>query len=409
MSDRTILYISPQIPYPLDVGIRIRIFNLLSAYARLGKVRLVFFYQREEELAGMDALKPYCDSFHPVSSRTRYEERFFMHPPWRRRLEQALTRMPLNLRLLFSTEMQRIVEDLAPASDIVHVSRLQLAPYIESLFRKRPDGQRFVLDLDDLETVIKRREFKLHPSAGWKRNAWDYLNLLRLWFYQRKALRLFDRVFVCSEKDRVCLGQGRNVVVVPNGANVPEAIFPDESDGRTLLYLGTLSYPPNRDGLFFFLNEIFPRIRKEVAGARLFIVGKNPPAEITELHDGKTIWVEGNVPSVEKYYRQSTVSIVPLRMGSGTRLKILEAFAMGRPVVSTSVGCEGLRVANGEHLLISDDPIAFATSCVDLLKNPLLREGLVLRARKLVEGDYTWEAVQALVENRSRELLEKGP
>ena len=409
MSDRTILYISPQIPYPLDVGIRIRIFNLLSAYARLGKVRLVFFYRKEEELAGMEALKPYCDSFHPVSCRTRYEERFFMHPPWRRRLEQAVTRMPLNLRLLFSAEMQRIVEDLAPSADIVHVSRLQLAPYIEPLVNKGPTRRRFVLDLDDLETVIKRRELKLHPPGGWKRNAWDYLDLLRLWFYQRKALRLFDRVFVCSEKDRVRLGQGRNVVVVPNGANVPEAIVPDESDGRTLLYLGTLSYPPNRDGLFFFLNEIFPRIRKEVAGARLLIVGKSPPAEIAGLHDGKTIWVEGNVPSVETYYRQSTVSIVPLRMGGGTRLKILEAFAMGRPVVSTSVGCEGLRVANGEQLLISDDPIAFAASCVDLLKNPLLREGLVLRARKLVERDYTWKAVQALVENRSRELLEKGP
>jgi len=407
MTHRRILFIAPQIPYPLDVGLRIRMFHVLSAYAGIGKVNLAFFYRNEEELAGMEALKPYCEAFHPVSSRTWYEKTFFELAPWRRRLMGLGSRLPLSFRILYSSEMAKVVETLASSCEIIHISRLQMMPYIELLRTQNPGEPRLILDLDDIETVSKKRELEINPPIGWRSKLFEYVDLIRLGRYQKKALRKVDQLWVCSEKDRAYFHNHPKVLVVPNGASFPKERLPDESDGKTLLYIGTLSYAPNLDGLLFFVKEIFPLIQKRVAGCRLMIVGRNPPPALSRLNDGRAILVEENVPSVEKYYRQSTVSVVPLRSGGGTRLKILESFALGRPVVSTSIGCEGLRVENGKQLLVSDDPAGFATACVDLLQNPGRRETLVAQARSLVEQHYRWESIQTLVQNLCGEFFEK--
>jgi glycosyltransferase involved in cell wall biosynthesis len=170
--------------------------------------------------------------------------------------------------------------------------------------------------------------------------------------------------------------------------------------------VGTFSYWPNLDGLLFFLSHIFPLIQQEIRDVRLFIVGLNPPRHVLQLNDDRTIFVKANVPSIEHYYRQATVSVVPLRAGGGTRIKILEAFALGRPVVSTSLGSEGLDVINGKHLLIADDPHAFAKSCIDLLRTPRLCQDLIVNARELVKQNYTWDSVQSRVEHLARELLD---
>jgi len=405
MPDRTILYIAPQIPYPLTAGMVIRQYHLLASYARVGRVRLVAFYRHQSELAAVDALKPLCASCHLVPADTMYgEAERANRPRWRRRVEEAVTLKPRGAQLEFSREMQRVVSEIAPDADILHVARLQMVPYIAALTRKKSPAQRFVLDIDDIETVRKRRMLQSFLIESQQRRALEYYDFCKLWLYQRRALRWFDRVFVCSARDREYVGNGK-AVVIPNGATVPPAVLPDESDGRTLLYVGTRSYWPNVDGLLYFLRQIFPLIRLEVPHARLLIVGKDPPPDIAALHDGKTVCVEGNVPSVEKYYRQATVSIVPLRVGGGTRLKILEAFAVGRPVISTGVGSEGLDVVNGEHLLVGDDPVSFARSCITLLNDPSLRSSLVARGRDLVEQRYTWESVEGRVERMAHDLL----
>jgi glycosyltransferase involved in cell wall biosynthesis len=282
-----------------------------------------------------------------------------------------------------------------------------MTPHVESLLDRIPRGRRFVLDLDDIESVMKSRELRISPPAKLHMRAHEYLDLCRLRLYQRRALRSFDRILVCSETDRRRLGRNTRVTVVPNGADLPPVILPDDSDGRTLLCLATYGHWPNVDGLRFFVEQVFPLVRREIAGARLVVVGRNAPSEVHALHDGRTIWVEGTVPSVEQYYREATVAIVPLRIGAGTRLRILEAFGMGTPVVSTSVGCEGLQTVHGEHLLIGDDPRVFARACVDLLKDPQLRERLVRGARELVERHYTWDSIHQRMHDVARELLEE--
>jgi len=408
MADPRILYITSSLPYPLDWGGAIRQFHLLAAYARAAEVRLLFFYDSADELAGIEALKPYCADFHPVPSGTTYREsRFRRLAPWRRRIEEAVRLQPSAARLPFSPEMQTLVEELAPSARLIHVAELNMVAQIRPLRRRPPKGLRFVLDVNDIPTVLKRRMIQADPALGWRSRAFQYYDLLRLWRYQQNVLRSFDRVLVCSEKDQAYFGDPR-VIVVPNGANVPPGMLPDESDGLTFLYLGMLSYWPNVDGLRFFLGRIFPLVRREVPGARLLVVGKNPPPEVLGLHDGTSIFVEANVPDVEKYYRQATVSVVPLRVGGGTRVKILEAFAMGRPVVSTSLGCEGLNVVDGRHLRIADGAALFAAACTELLRNPSLRQRLATNARQLVEERYAWSSIEQRFQATIAALLEEG-
>jgi glycosyltransferase involved in cell wall biosynthesis len=402
-----ILYIVRRIPFPLNSGTRIRQFQLLYAYAQMGEVVLVCFYTNEDELAGTSALSPYCAAIHTLPFR---RSSFGMGDS---RLRQALGRLRLAASArpflaihCFSHQMKGLVEEMAPCADLIHVGRLYMIPHVESLLGRVPRGPRFVLDLDDIESVQKRRALRVSPPGSWRRRALEHLDLRRLRRYQTRAQEWFDRILVCSDTDRRRLGNGTNLAVVPNGTGLPPEILPDRSDGRTLLCLGTYGHWPNVDGLRYFVEQIFPRIRQEIDGARLMVVGRDAPQEILALHDGDSIWVEGTVPSVEEYYQQATIAIVPLRIGSGTRLKILEAFALGRPVVSTSMGCEGLEALDGEHLLVGDDPVAFARACIDLLRDPKLRDRLVHGARKLVESKYTWNSIHQRMQTVARELLE---
>jgi glycosyltransferase involved in cell wall biosynthesis len=408
MGDRRILYIVRRIPFPLNSGTPIRQFQLLSAYAQIGEVVLVCFYTDEDELARTSALAPYCADIHPVPFHSRRggwgDSKL---PQWWGQLREAASLRPFLANHCFSIEMKRLVEEIAPSSDLIHVGRLHMIPHVESLLDSIRRGRRFVLDLDDIESVMKRRELRISPPAKLHIRAYEYFDLCRLWLYQRRALASFDRIFVCSETDRRQFAHNIRATVVPNGADLPPGILPDNSDGRTLLCLATFGHWPNVDGLRFFVDKVFPLIRQEIAGARLVVVGRDTPREVHALHDGRTIWVEGTVPSVEQYYREATVAIVPLRIGAGTRLRILEAFGLGRPVVSTSVGCEGLKAVDGEHLLIGDDPRVFANACIDLLKDSQLRERLVRSARELVERHYTWDSIHQRVHEVARELLEE--
>jgi glycosyltransferase involved in cell wall biosynthesis len=293
----------------------------------------------------------------------------------------------------------------AAGADLVHVSRLTTSAHVLALALQAQAGRpRLVLDLDDVDTVKRRRWLNVTHARKWRRAIPDYYDLLRLWAYQRRAIRAFDRVLVCSDHDRDLL-RLRDAVVIPNGADVPARPFADESDGCTLLYCGTLSYWPNIDGLLYFVQEVLPHIRRTVPKVRLLVVGKDPAPEVLALHDGETLVVEPDVPSVEKYYRQATVAVVPLRVAGGTRLKILEAFALGCPVVSTTIGCEGLKVNAGEHLVVADESLAFATACITLLEGPELRRRLASSGRRLVERLYAWPYIEQRLTDTTRAFL----
>jgi len=400
----TIIFVAPRPPYPLNGGMAIRQFHILRAYAQCGRVKLVFFYKDIAQLEAAKPLAAYCESLHPVAVSSTYGESVLSRlPRWRRRLDLTWRLQPRMITSTFSSEMARVVENLSLSADLVHIARLPMVAQVGGLVGRgvRPN---LVLDLDDVETALRRRAACLTGPIWKLHRLVDYSELLRLWAYERQTIGRFDRVFVCSDRDRERLRRP-NVMVVPNGADVPAELPRNEPDGRTMLFCGVLSSRGNVDALEFFVGHILPEIQREIPDARLLIVGRAPVPRVRRLDNGGSVRIEADVPSVAEYYRQAALTVVPLRIGAGTRLKILEAWALGVPIVSTSVGCEGLGAVAGEHLLLADDPRQFARSCIALLRNPPLRQQLIKRGRDLVWQAYRWEAIDSRVVAMTQELL----
>lgn len=217
--------------------------------------------------------------------------------------------------------------------------------------------------------------------------------------YERVVIPSFDWCLVCSETDARLVrrrGLHSRPIVVPNGVPIEDFRPERESDdGRTLLFLGNMAYYPNADAARYFLKDIFHHIKTASSATRFVIAGQDPPADLLAKHDGRDVIVTGRFDEVQAVLAQATVVVTPLRFGSGTRIKILEAMAFSKPVVTTSIGCEGLEVRREEHLIIEDHPRCFAARCVGLLTDAETRRRLSRAGRSLVESRYDWHRVMA--------------
>jgi len=217
---------------------------------------------------------------------------------------------------------------------------------------------------------------------------------------EERAVRLADVVFSVSEPEAVhfrALG-GRTVHVVPNGVDCTAyASLPTGRRGGppVILYVGTMSWAPNASAARFLVNDVLPRVHERLPATELWIVGKDPPPDLLRMGNRQGVRVTGGVPSMIPFLRDAHVLAVPLEAGGGTRLKILEAFAAGLPVLSTAVGCEGLKVVAGEHLLVRER-VDFADGLAEALTAPTTGEALAERARELVRRLYDWDAVGKL-------------
>jgi sugar transferase (PEP-CTERM/EpsH1 system associated) len=241
-------------------------------------------------------------------------------------------------------------------------------------------------------------------SEIWRRHAATQANpvkklIYRLEFakmsrYERDVVRSFRHVIAVSEHDRQLMSRWvdpSRITVVPTGVDLQQ-FRPDPSSSTPLvIFVGAMDWQPNVDAMEYFCREIWPAILAQVPEAKFRIVGRNPDSRVLNLR-ANSIEVTGSVPSVIDHLREAGVVVVPLRIGGGTRLKIYEAMAMGKAVVSTSVGAEGLDVHQGQDIILADDPSGFANSVVMLLRNPELRQRYGTAAARLA-AQYDWTAV----------------
>lgn len=226
--------------------------------------------------------------------------------------------------------------------------------------------------------------------AGMRMESWRFAQ------HDARWLRRYRTVVAVSERDAAELRARTDVrvEVVPNGVASDELRpLPASREGATLLFTGTLNHPPNAEGIRWYAERVWPRVRQARPDAALLIVGRDPPPDVRELGERDGIEVVGPVPAMTPYFAQATAVIVPLLSGGGTRLKILEAFACGRAVVSTSVGCEGLEVKDGAELLVADGDAAFAAATLRLLEDTSLRARLAGAGRALAEHSYDWRVL----------------
>ncbi len=289
----------------------------------------------------------------------------------------------------------------------VHVFRLGMLPVTLHLLDGDAGGISS-LDLDDWESKTRKEIASLltlrEPRAArcWMSDASAYARLEASW------LPRIRRVVVCSEEDRDVLAQRhqhRGVVVVANGVRVPVARPASRSSADpTFLFVGSLGYPPNEDAVRFFLREVLPWLRRDEPRVRFCIAGGGAPRSLRRMMAGepRTDWL-GRVDSIEQCYAEALAAVVPVRAGGGTRIKVLEAFAQGRPVVSTSIGTAGIDIVPGRHYLHAETPEAWQRCCAALLSDPSLGTRLAAEAFDRVRR-YDLSSVAVSIER----LVEDG-
>jgi polysaccharide biosynthesis protein PslH len=253
-----------------------------------------------------------------------------------------------------------------------------------------------VLFTHNVEAIVWRRHFEVARNPLWKSVSW--LEWKRMAGAERKYLQKADHVLAVSQNDRDVFSKyldPQKVTVTQTGVDIEFFQPNDEKEiPNSLVFTGSMDWLPNEDGAFYFANEIFPLIQQQIPDATLCIVGRHPSSRLQNLASRlPNLQLTGWVEDVRPYVARSAVCIVPLRIGGGTRLKIYEAMSVGKAVVSTSIGAEGLPVKSGAHLLLADEPSTFAASTLRLLGDPALRAELGQAARRLVEQNYSWTTV----------------
>ncbi|HMO35707.1 MAG TPA: glycosyltransferase family 4 protein [Gemmatales bacterium] len=383
----SILSITSELPWPLDTGGKIRTYHLQHALAQEFHVRLIASVDTPDKKT-LSHLEQKQIQVLPVQRARRR-----LLPEACKVLNSARVRKPYILyrRHLYSAVIQKIKQastDRTP--DILFLDHLDSLQY-RTLLPQCPA----VLDLHNIYSVIL------------KRYTLEQTNFLRKKYFQRET-RLLEQVertladhhcmvFAVSEPE-VQFYQNlgvKNVHLIPNGVDcseLEELPIGREHQKPKILFLGTMSWGPNTEAAFYLIKHIFPIIRAKRPDAELWIVGRNPPADLQHHHGENGVFVTGGVPEVGPYFRDAQLLAVPLESGGGTRLKILEAFAAGLPVVSTGVGAEGIDALDHVHLTIATRE-NFAKVILDLLEKPAVTREQAQRARKLVQEKYDWRSI----------------
>ena len=291
--------------------------------------------------------------------------------------------------------------------ELIHLVHPHLAPALDEIEKNVPT----TLDWVDERTIAIRRN--LQTSVPLHKRLGGLLEIDRVQRFQAKIAPRFDATFVASEVDadrlQSCVG-GHRPVVVPNGVDFDYFRNPvvGRPEGNGLIFTGHMAYEPNVEAVVYFCRQILPAIVAEVPDTRIYIVGIQPHPAVLALEQQfpENVTVTGEVSDVRPYLAQCVVSVVPLRSGGGTRLKILEAMAMHRAVVSTAIGCEGLLIENDRHLLVRDDPKCFAQAVIELLDDAIKWNRLAVNGRELVEQRYDWKDIADTVASTWHTLIE---
>jgi len=402
-----ILWLKSDLLLPLDKGGKLRTWHLMRHLARRHDITYLAFAEPDTPRAHIDGMREvaarvetitrsdppkgslrfYLDVAAHLADPLPYAVGKYRSAAYRHRLESLLATNPFDLI---------VCDFLVP---VVNLPPILPCPA--------------VIFTHNVESEIWRRhaETRTQPIARALMAA-QYRRMLR---FERRALARFDGVLAVSDADRAAFDRlypnaiGQPALVVPTGVDVEYFdASPSDTASNTLVFTGSMDWLPNEDAMLFFCRDILPLVRAEEPETRLVVVGRSPTPAVQSLAREYGIEVTGRVDDVRPYMRDASVYVVPLRVGGGTRLKIFEAMAMGKAVVSTTVGAEGLPVTHGEHLLLADEPRAFARSVVRLLRDRERRRQLEQAARALVVDRYDWSVVAGELERALVRVARQG-
>jgi len=393
-----ILFLTPELPYPPDRGASIRSFNLIKNLAPRHQIHLLSFSTKESGLAEAGPLLDLCSQVETIPTPHR--------STLQRLLSTLLSPLPdMALRLPsseFETKLKSILQK--ERFDLAQVEAIEMARYIPTVIESHTP---LIFDDINAEYLLQKRAFETDlRHLHWLGALYSLVQWRKLHLYEARACRRADRVIAVSEADKealCCLVPGLSVSVVPNGVDT-EYYQPVEGEtDDSLVFTGKMDFRPNVDGILWFFEQVWPLVKGRLPQARLLVVGRNPSPRLSPLFQDPQVTVTGFVPDVRPYIARANIYIVPLRMGGGTRLKVLEAMAMGKAIVSTSLGCEGIEVTERE-VAIADEPQEFAQRLSELWDDRERKKALGRAARRLAER-YDWRSITPTLEGVYKEVI----
>lgn len=383
-----ILMLTPYPPFPPKLGAIARMFHEVKCLGDRHHVVVASFMFSKEDYHLEAELENYCDLALMVM------------------IGDSLPRQPDQPKLIhrYSSErMRKILYQLKAIDfDIVSCNFIYMAQYRELFPHAYP-----VLEEHNIESQLLRRCAELHQDSKELDKLAKQVDAVKAFVesnheaqlleaYEDQHWQKFPLRTVVSEQDRQQLDQrctkGRTVVV-KNGIDIETVALVESSNTKNILFIGTMSYYPNIDGACYFVEEILPIVWQQDPTISFYIAGSDPPEKVKSLAQDPRIKVIANPENMSDVAQECSITVVPLRIGSGTRIKIIHSMAMGLPIVSTTLGCEGLNVEDGTHLLVRDQPEEFAQATLKLVSDAELRQKLRTQGRYLVEQEYDWQSI----------------
>ncbi len=392
-----LLLLTPQLPYPPHQGTSLRNFNLIAQLAKQHRVCLLAFLEPDQSLDNAGPLPDMCEWIDTVPVPKRSSTL---------RLRQMLTtrRPDMAWRLWSPAFRDRLAMRLAETPfDVVQIEAIELAPYLPTIHHTQGQMAKprplIVYEDHNAEWVLQKRAClaDLRTPRRWAAATYSFVQWMRLKRYEANACRRADRVVAMSEADRdaiLAIAPEVPITIVPNGVDLDEYT---DYDGPIqpfdLVFTGKMDFRPNVDAMLWFGREVWPLIRRHRPQVNLAIVGQRPHPRLAPLRELAGVTITGWVADVRPYIAGATVYVAPLRVGGGTRLKLLQAMAMEAAIAATSLGAEGFPVTHGRELLLADTPASFAQAVLGLLDDPEQRTQLGTAARRFVETTYGWDAL----------------
>lgn len=384
-----ILFLSQVLPYPLDAGPKVRSYYVLRHLARRHRVTLVCFSRPADTPAAFAHLRTFCAEVHPVPlERTRFRDALALG-------QSLVTNRSLLVIRDEITAMREMILGLTRAHrfEAIHADQLSMASYALQV-----SGTPRIWDAHNAFWLLVRRLSDTTSSPGRRLLLRREAGLLKR--YEAALCAVFDRVTTVTREDRAALTFADQPSRAPL-VTIPICIDPGETSpvpfqpgAADIVCVGGMFYPPNVEGVVWFAREAMPLIWAERPGTRFFIVGARPAAELRALAAREPrVIVTGYVPDVSAILREAAAFVVPLRAGGGMRVKILDAWARGLPLVTTTIGCEGIDILPGVNLLIGDNPRQLAQACLALLSDRASARHIAENGRAWVAARYDWRTV----------------
>jgi glycosyltransferase involved in cell wall biosynthesis len=380
-----VLLLTQVLPYPPDSGPKVKTYYVLKYLARQHRVTLASFVRDSDRVEHIRHLETLCERVItvPIKRSPLLDLRFLG--------QSLLQQKPWMMLRDERPEMRRALNQLAASTpfDVVHADQLNMGQYALPFANSRK-----VLDLHNALWVLYKRLSETLPLT----NPMKYI-LTRDWRllkqYEGDMCRRFDAVLAVSQEDAAALaeaGARDDITVIPIAIDTnAQAQIERRPSGPHIVHIGTMYWPPNIEGITWFLDEIYPLIKQQAPDVRCTLIGARPPAKLVERaqHD-PSLTVMGYVDDPTPYLADASMMVIPLRAGGGMRVKILNALAQGIPMVSTTLGCEGIALTDGEDILIADDSQSFAAATVRLLNDAALNERITRNGRRTVERLYDY-------------------